>query len=217
MNNGLMMRIYQVCEWVMKLSILNLLWILFSVLGLGVFGLAPASIAACSIIQFWLNGKTEIRIFKTFKGLYFQKFVQANKLAWPLFLLGAILYVDFHIASALDGWGAFILFILLIQVAICYCFVCFYVFPVYLQYDLKSWTCYKIAFLIAMVNPLNTMFMFINLIAIPIVMIVIPGLIPFFSFSVLAYVMMWLAQRSVAQFEQKRKTNVSPEPLVADY
>lgn len=70
--NGLMGGIYRVAEWIMRLALLNLLWLGFTIAGLIAGGLFPATQAAFAISRQWIRGETELPIFKTFLT-YFKK------------------------------------------------------------------------------------------------------------------------------------------------
>jgi uncharacterized membrane protein YesL len=60
----------------MKLAYLNLLWIVFSVGGLIVFGSIPASVSLFTIVRKWLiNKETDLPIFHTFFQNYKNEFL----------------------------------------------------------------------------------------------------------------------------------------------
>ena len=65
-QNVSMGRVLSFCEWVLKFFYANLLWFVFTMLGLGVFGFMPATTALFSVTRKWIMGKTDIPIFKTF-------------------------------------------------------------------------------------------------------------------------------------------------------
>lgn len=56
------------CTWVMRLAYLNVLWILFSLAGLVVFGLMPATAAMFTVAREWAKGNTDAPVFSVFFG-----------------------------------------------------------------------------------------------------------------------------------------------------
>jgi uncharacterized membrane protein YesL len=56
--------VYRFCEWVTRLAYLNLLWIMFSLAGLVVFGVMPSTIAMYTVTRRWLTEDVDIPIFK---------------------------------------------------------------------------------------------------------------------------------------------------------
>ncbi len=57
---------YRFAVWVTKFAYLNLLWIAFSLLGLGLFGLFPATAAMFAVVRKWINGEKDIPVFHVF-------------------------------------------------------------------------------------------------------------------------------------------------------
>ncbi|BDG36084.1 DUF624 domain-containing protein [Saccharococcus caldoxylosilyticus] len=47
-------KLYRVCEWITRLACINILWMLFTLAGLIVFGIAPATVALFTIVRKWL-------------------------------------------------------------------------------------------------------------------------------------------------------------------
>jgi len=66
--------IYRMADWMMKLAFVNLLWILFTILGLVVFGFYPAWIAMCRLMTLWSRGE-DPPLFKTYWSIYRKVFM----------------------------------------------------------------------------------------------------------------------------------------------
>ena len=75
--------------------------------------------------------------------------------------------------------------------------------PVYVHFDIKLINVVKYALIIAISNPFHILSMAALIIGFSMVMILIPALIPFFSFSVLAFGLMWMAKSAFTRMEQK--------------
>src|SRR4051794_15867366 len=71
--------VYKYCDWIMKFGYLNLLWMLFTLTGLIIFGFMPATISLFTITRAWIRGNTDIPIWSTFLKVYKSEFVKSNK------------------------------------------------------------------------------------------------------------------------------------------
>src|SRR5699024_398229 len=91
-----------ILTWITRLAFVNFLWILFSILGLFVGGIFPATIAALGVSRKWLMSERDIPILKTFKELYRRDFVASNILGWILTLIGILLYINFRVILNLE-------------------------------------------------------------------------------------------------------------------
>ncbi|MFA9556724.1 DUF624 domain-containing protein [Evansella sp. AB-rgal1] len=59
-NKGLIGNLYRVSEWLIRLAYINILWMLFTIVGLIILGIAPATATVFTIIRKWFM---ETRIF----------------------------------------------------------------------------------------------------------------------------------------------------------
>ena len=64
--DGFVQNFFQIGTWLARLMFLNALWFLFTFLGLGIFGIFPATASLVYIMYKWFDEDTEIPIFKTF-------------------------------------------------------------------------------------------------------------------------------------------------------
>ncbi|MEK3888746.1 YesL family protein [Bacillus sp. FSL K6-3431] len=193
-------KLYQLSEWAMKLALVNLLWLLYSVLGLLIFSLFPATSAMFYIIRKWLIGETEIPLWKTFHQQFKSDFKQINIIGVLFFLIGLLLFIDvrFFISShnpLLNIAGIFVLLVVFIYAA---CLI--YIFPIYVHYQLRTLEYLKSSFIIALGRPIQTFLMILGVAVIGLLFKSVPGLIPFFSGSFSALILMKVASIS---FETK--------------
>lgn len=77
----------RVCNWLIDLVVLNLLWIIFTLVGGIIFGIAPASSATCSIIRNKINREEKMNVIRQFVKYYFSSFVEMNKVMILLYML----------------------------------------------------------------------------------------------------------------------------------
>ncbi len=199
-------KLYRACEWVTRLAYVNLLWIFFTIIGLVIFGIAPATVALFTVIRKWIFfHDTEIPVLKTFARTYKREFWRANRIGLFLLAMGYIFYVDMlYLAHVSPEWK-FPFSVALLVVFLFYTVVLLYVFPLYVHYELRFWQYMKYALLIGMANPLMTLVMLIGLGILLFVLMYIPGLIPFFSISTMALVVMGTALRVFRKMEEKQE------------
>ncbi|MFN7252663.1 MAG: YesL family protein [Anaerobacillus sp.] len=136
----------------MKIAYLNLLWIIFTVIGLFIFGVFPASVALLSVIRKWLMKDADIPIFKSFFLEFKKEFIRSNIFGFIFIVAAAILYTNFsyilHGSGPLQG----ILTIGLIINGFIFLITFIYFFPVYVHYKLKFREYFKHSFLMGLIN-----------------------------------------------------------------
>jgi uncharacterized membrane protein YesL len=184
-------KLFIVCEWIMKLVFVNLLWIFFSVAGLVLFGIAPASIALFTIVRKWLMKETDIPIWSTFLSVYQKEFKRSNVLGFCFVLGGAFIAFDFLYVRTLDGTLQTALFVPLLIITAFYLITIVYIFPVYVHYDLKLTDYVKNAFFLGVLNFHITLLMLSSLAAILFLVLYMPALFPFFGVVSIAWVLMF--------------------------
>lgn len=181
---------YRLCDWIMKLAYINILWISFSLLGLIVFGFFPATAAMFVIVRKILMDKDEIPILKTFWESYKSEFLKSNFLGLILIITGYILYIDILFLRNTTGFIN-LLYYPTLMLALGFVLTLLYVFPTFVHFDLRILQVIKNAFVIMLMNPLSTVLMVIGSFAVYLLLTTIPGLIPLFSGSILSLVIMW--------------------------
>ncbi|MBB5326353.1 putative membrane protein YesL [Anoxybacillus tepidamans] len=206
MRSGLLDgKLYRVCEWITKLAYINILWVLFTLVGAVIFGIAPAAVALFTIVRKWLVfHDNDVPVFKTFFQTYKKEFWRANCFGIVFIAVAYILYIDVlylaHVPSSFRLLFSIVLFIIFIF----YIVTLLYIFPIYVHYKLNFWQYMKYALLIGMANPLMTLIMLMSAGVLFVVFMYIPGLIPFFSISLFSLVVMGSALRAFRKVEEKQ-------------
>ncbi|WP_202077711.1 YesL family protein [Caldalkalibacillus salinus] len=203
--NGLMGGFYKVSEWIMRLAYVNLLWILFTLCGLIILGFFPATAAMFAITRKWIMGEVEVPVFRSFLEYYKRDFLKSNTLGLVLIIIGTILIVDLRFFRETLSGLTQLLYYPFLTITFFYLLMLFYVFPTFVHYDIKNFQVLKNALIIMIMNPVQTIMMVVGVFAFYYVMLTIPGLIPFFSGSVLAYVMMWFSYTAFTKVQQKKE------------
>ncbi|ADU29616.1 YesL family protein [Evansella cellulosilytica] len=215
-KSGFFGGLYVVCEWFMKLAYLNVLWILFSLLGLIVLGVAPATTAMNTIIRQWFLGNDSIPIFKSFWITYKAEFLRSNLFFVALTVIGFILYIDFIFLSTLQGtWymlfmTAFILFTFL------YAVLLLFLLPVYVHYELeKGHEYFTQAIMIGLVNPIAIIGMVTSIVILILLFAFIPASLLFFAASGFGIVTMGFSYITFKKIEEKVDINTTENEVKA--
>lgn len=190
-------------DWITKMAFLNILWLFFLIPGLVVFGLFPSTAALFTIIRKWLSGETEIPVFKTFWKTYKKEFINSNKLGYILAAGSYVLYLDFLFLTSSSNEMIGFLTIPYLLVAILFLLTAMYAFPVFIHYEMKTLQVIKSAFFMALLNPMSTLIMLIGTGGMGFVFWKFQGLALFFSFSILALVIMMPAHQAFENVKVK--------------
>ncbi|ENH96792.1 hypothetical protein J416_08844 [Gracilibacillus halophilus YIM-C55.5] len=204
-----MSAIYRLLEWVTKLAYLNLLWIVFSMLGFVVAGLFPATAATFTVSRDWVMGKGDIKIWPVFWNAYKQSFVSSNILGYFIALVAYILYLDFFFLTVTSSQYALLLTIPFLSFSLLFLLTTCYAFPVYVYYQMTVWQVIKSAFVIMIVNPLTTLMIVFGQIGILTILWHFQGLMIFFSMSVSSISFMIPAKRAFQHVHARHDKKVA--------
>lgn len=203
-------KFYSLLEWIMWLAYLNLLWMGGLAAGLFVLGLFPATVSMFAVIRGLLKrDSSENRIFQTFVSTYKKEFVKSNLIGLTVAAMGFVLYLDFLFIQNMSGVVYYILFTGLIFISLVYVISLLYIVPVYVHYDLSFFQYFRHAVLIGIVSPVITLLMLAGLAGLYLLLVSIPGLIPFITTSSVAFILMSSALIVFHRLEQKQRMAVS--------
>lgn len=195
---------YHVLEWIMWLLYLNLLWILFTLLGLGILGIFPATVSMFTVIRQLLQ-KKEPAIFKTFFQTYKEEFFKANGVGLVLFIITYLLYMDFLFLDKIPSSLFSIFQIGLLIATIIFLIVLLYIFPIYVHFDLKFFQMFKHALIIGIISPLANLLIIIGFVILFFVYKWVPGLIPTFGISLVAFLLMFSGLFAFNRIQEKQE------------
>ncbi|WP_203247595.1 YesL family protein [Sporosarcina beigongshangi] len=196
---GLAGRFLRISEVITRMAYVNLLWILFTILGLGIFGFMPATVALFTVTRKWVMGDRDIPVFKTFWTTYRKEFFKSTLFGVVLFVIGYIIYID--LAFSPTGGLFTLLRIALFLCGVLYVVLLLYIFPIYVHYDWSKRLYIKYALLIGISYPHYTFILMAGIVALYYLCISVPGIIPFFSVSLLSYMMMWFVYKVIRKIE----------------
>lgn len=199
---GLTSFVYQLTLWIARLVYVNVLWIVFSLLGLLVAGVFPATAATFSLIRLWLQDRS-VPIARHFYQEYKKSFGKANKLGWPIvpILLTVIIGLRWSVVSD-SSWSG----LATLLAAICLTliiFYCVFLFPVFTHYDVSVKEKYKYTFFIAVAYPHYAFGMIVVWVILAYTLL-ITGFLIFFFASFTALIMMYGALKAFDSIENKQ-------------
>ncbi len=200
--NGIFKWFYDLGNWLAKVMYLHFLWIIFTVLGLGIFGISPATAGLFSVLHKWFDDDFDIPIFQHFYSVYKTQFFKANGLGLIIMGLGAFLYIDMNVSK--DMIESFPLHLLLLFVTFLYSITTIYLFPVFVRYNLTFFLYFKQAFFVALARPLETIAIAISMLLLFYLFSYLPVLLFFIGASIIALPIMWFAYRACVQIEEKK-------------
>ena len=195
--NGL----YKLTDWIMKLAYINILWLFFSLLGIFIFGLFPATIAMFNVMRDLINKKEGYSVFSSFWNTYKKELVKGNIVGYVLTLIVIVLYLElvFIVSYNNNLLNLFFVPLLILTFIIYSAFL--YVVPLYINYDNKIFQHLKNAFLVLLTNPFITLAMVIGCIVIYFINTTFPVIILFFSGSIISYIIVKFSSYAFQKIE----------------
>ena len=193
-------RIYQLCEWIMKLFLLNVLWIGFTLIGFGVFGFFPATVAMFQLIMDWMN-KKDTKMVTTFWNSYKSNFLKSNKMGLVIVLIGSILITDLQFFHRYDTLVFKVLYLMNLSMLLFYVVNCLYIIQTFNHFNVNTYQYFKYAILIGITNPIKTIMIIITFILSSLVFLIYPGLFIMFGGSGIALIMVFITKSNFANLK----------------
>jgi uncharacterized membrane protein YesL len=184
---------YGICEWVLRFSYVNILWVFFTILGLVIFGFFPATTAMFAVVRMWVLKQTDVPIFKTFWLTYKNEFIRSSLLGILIIILGYFMYFNITIIEATTIPLLKLLYIPNVMVILIFLLTLLYIFPVFVHFDLGIKGIIKNALILMCINPIATFTMGTLSGFLCFLYYKFPGLIPFFSGSLIAFLQMTIS------------------------
>ncbi|MFF2449870.1 YesL family protein [Neobacillus sp. NPDC058068] len=192
-----------VFEWIWRVISANLCWIAFTILGLGVLGFFPSTVALFTIVRKWIRKDTDLSVWKTFKYVYVKEWKRSNGIGLVFYCIGLFLFVDIRIViGVMTGIFSIFLLVFLYFVAFLFIMSIGYFFAIYVHYQLSNKEYIKQSFLFAVTGFGPTIWIGAGLFIVSMVMLKVPGLIPFISAVAPAY---WMMRVCLNRFNKLEK------------
>ncbi|WP_082233004.1 YesL family protein [Halobacillus massiliensis] len=181
--------------WITKLTLLNMLWFLYSVLGLVVGGVFPATVSALGVAKKWLAGEREIKTHLMFKEIFKREFKSANKLGWTLTIIGILLYINYRLIDNDQGQLSILVPAAFYIIVFLYLLITLWSFPMLTYYQTTTFKYIKNSLVIGLTKLHISLAIGVLLFAVTYHSLNIPVLFLFFYISSCAIGWMWLAIR----------------------
>lgn len=175
-------KLFVICEWVMRLALLNVLFVFFSCAGLIIFGVSPAYTAMTTIFKQLYEGQ-DVPIISSFYKVFKYEFLKSNKFGLIYAYIGILLFLNFLFTQTLPTQFHTIAMFIIILFAFLLLSSIIYVFPLYIKFETSTWRLIKNSFYLALAflpRTLATLFLVAVLIVICIYQ---PIIIFIFGFS----------------------------------
>lgn len=191
--------------WVANLFYLQLFWILYSIKGLLVLGIFPATFATVQVIYKWFEDKAaDLSIHETFKTSYTESFKQANSVGYISLLVVGILYVDLRISNVFIQ--SIFLHTMLLFFSFAVLSVGMYLYTVMSRYDYSVKHVFKQSFYVALATPINTLAAGVALVLAVALLSNYRFLTIFFGVPIILMPIVWFTYSGILAAESKRAT-----------
>ncbi|KPV59512.1 membrane protein [Paenibacillus sp. A3] len=227
---GIMGGFYRISEWIMRLSVINVLWVIcaipFFFLGLvflqsqsadqalqtlilmaivAPFTIFPSTTAMFSVARKWLTGEEDVPLFKTFFRGYKDNFVQSLLGGLIYIIIGVILYTNFQFYGNQTGTFGILRFLVL-SLTVLLIISLFHFFSILSHLHMKILQIVKNALLITIGNPVRSLSMIVlNGIVLYVSFSMFTFLIPFFMGSLIAVVSFWHFNLIFGKLQEKQQ------------
>lgn len=186
-------------RWITRLAALNLLWIGFTLLGLVIGGVMPATAAVFAVLRRWALHEESVAMMKRFWRAYRAEFWRSNLLGYLLAAIGYLVYTDFAVARVQAGVVNLVLSIIFIVILICYLVALIYAFPllVHLHLSIPGYLRWSLA--LGLGRPLLAL---LAIASSGLFLFVVSRwailLLPFLGVSLPAWIMTWCTHRAMS-------------------
>jgi uncharacterized membrane protein YesL len=194
---------YWLTDRISKLALINVLWIFFSITGLLIFGVFPATIAMFSVVRLILK-KEQFPIIKTFWRYFKQEFFKSNGIGWIITTIAIIFTLEINFIEVSGNSFMQLFYYPLIILNIIFYLTVLYLLPTYVHFEMGLLDLFKNSLLIMIVNPLATIYMIAGFIVNYVALIYMPAILFFFSGSMLTLLITSVTSLAIQRVEKKR-------------
>jgi uncharacterized membrane protein YesL len=187
-------RAYSFFDTLLWIACLNLLWIAFTLLGLGVLGAGPATAAAQILVRRRARGEAA-PLLRSFTAEYFKNFLRANALALPVMVVAGALAMNWNYFAGAGGLLPELISAATFVGAIFLAGVVCYLFPMYARYELPLGQYLMMCSRFAVRHLAGTVILLFISAAALYASRALPGLVPFFSVGAWLFLTGWLCDR----------------------
>lgn len=186
--------IYTIADTAYRFIVLNILWLVFFLAGLGVFGFMPATVALFRLVREWLKGANDLPLFRSYFAYYKAEFISSNLLGVLFLILFYIIYVNVSFVSYFYASSVHIyIYLIIFSIAMIVVLSFLNIFSVMAHFEHKKTIRYfKSAVGLVFAKPLLSLLQLLWLFAYVLVAVNYPRVFIAIGISVFAYVLMSL-------------------------
>lgn len=227
---GLMGGFYRIAEWIMRLSAINVLWIIcslpfFFIVLVGMmmpdattdemiqnlwmmalispFTLFPASAAMFAVARKWVMGDVDVPLFKTYFRSYKENYKQSMLGGLILLFMGVVLIISIRFYAqqpGILGWLSF----LFISLGVVFIAAVINFFSIMVHLEMKLFQLIKNSIIITLGQPFSAVSMLvINGVILYFSLFRFTFLVPFFMGSLCAFASFWFFHKSFERIQDK--------------
>ncbi|WP_186578114.1 YesL family protein [Aquibacillus kalidii] len=189
--------IMNMIDKIVKLVYINVLWIVFTVLGLIVFGLMPATASVNALIRDLLSGKEVTNIFSEFWVQYKTSFIKSNLVGIVFIIIAIFLYVDIRILLGTDSIVGKMILAVLFMISYIFFATLLHFFPIFNRYEMKTFNYLKLSITLAMSHPFTTILMVLWLFVVGVLSLKYTVIIPLLFISLISIGSNWLSMKRI--------------------
>jgi len=209
MNHLTTEKISYFCGEVFDFFILNICWISGTLLGGLIFGYAPSTIALFTVLRDKIMAAEKRGVASTYWMIYKKEFKKGNLLGMIVTLFACVIYINqanfkvdedhfFVILTTISTMAQWLLILVIL-----------YLFPMYVHYETTLTNYIRFSFSFVFLKPHITFFLALWCWLIYSLFVIIPGLIPFFGVSLLAFGIMAINYQLFMRNETDLRANSS--------
>lgn len=188
-------------KWYMKIGtlgfnfiILNLLWFVFTILGVGIMGLFPATAAIFSVSRDMVFYRDYDGIIKKFINFYFKNLIMPNIIGYFFVILLTLLYFNTRIIQLIGIRSLYIALMSITSIIGIITIIAFIqLFPIFVHFKFKWYTYIKQSYILTIAKPVNTVVIVVLLAINFFIHYLFSVLIFFLGISLTGYIIMKIA------------------------
>lgn len=187
-------RAYSFFDTLLWIACLNILWIVFTVAGLGILGAGPATAAAQIMVRKRVRGDLA-PLFRNYPREVVRNFVKANALFLPVLGIAAAMVLNWNYFAGDRGVFPNLVAMLTLVAGILMAGAVCYLFPMYARYELAAIQYLLVSSRFAFRHLAGTVVLLFVTAAVVFASQAVPGLIPFFSIGAWLFLTGWLCDK----------------------
>lgn len=200
-----MNKFYRFSEWVMHLALLQLYWVLGTLVGGVVLGIVPATIALFASIRYLYMGNKDLSLYACYIKAYKTNF-KASFLLGTYFIVAALIGYSYklfieHTSQSVLAYTHIALYMILFFGIL----VILFLIPVYIHYEIPTKRLLRTTFSIIATNLKWCAPLLLSLIAVALIFIRYSVVFLFFGMSLPCFVILYFCMQAFADFDLKRE------------